>query len=167
MAISTSDFLKASRDTKQALIDAAKAAGPVYQGKKPTPLIWHDQFFVRNVAPSGTIESEFVLRVGGVQSAIDVVVIANHANAGPLTVPAAATIKLELLQSDAEDGTFTALGPAITMTAPADGLTVEPDRQVIRFAVGNTELPWVKAKLTVTGNITGGNIDVALAYLPR
>ncbi len=167
MAISTSDFLKASRDTKQALIDSAKAAGPVYQGKKPTPLIWHDQFFVRNVTPSGTVESDEALRIGGVQSAIDVVIIANHANTGPLTVPADATIKLELLQSDSADGTFTAYGPALTVTAPAAGIIAEPDRQVVRFAVGNTELPWVKAKLTIKGTITGGNIDVALAYLPR
>ena len=166
-AITGKEFLEASRAAKDELLNAALSSGPVYQGKSPVPLVWWDQYFVRNVTPSGTVESAEALRVGATQSWLDVVVVANHANTGALTVPSGATMKLELLQSDTADGTFEAVGPAVTIAAPADGITAEPDRQVARFVVGNTVKPWVKAKLTITGSITGGKIDLGLALMPR
>ena len=167
MPVTANDFLDASRSAKQLLVDLARTSGPMYQGKSPTPLVWWDQYFVKEATPSGTINSDVALRVGGTQSAIDVVVVASHSNATDITVASGASIKLELLQCDTEDGTFEAYGPSMTVTAPADGIVAGKDRQVVRFVIGNTEKPWVKAKLTVTGNVTGGKVDVALAYTPR
>ncbi len=167
MAISSDEFLAGCRASKQALIDDAASSGPVYQGSKPVPLVWWDQYFKKNVAPSGTIESDEALRVGATQSQLDVVIVANHNNTEAVVVPSGATVTLQLMQSDTADGTFEAYGPSITITAPSDGISADPDRQVARFVVGNTEKPWVKAQVTVAGSITGGNVDVALAFLPR
>ena len=168
MAITADDFIKASREAKDAIIESAKAAGPIYQGQKPTPLIWYDQFFGRALTPTGTLDiANFVpLRVGTTQSAIDLVIVASHANSGTLLCPAGSSVTVELFESDTEAGTYTTSGTKVTVTN-AEVQNVEPDRQVYRLYVGNMKKAWMVPKITFTGAFAGGTVDVGLAYNPR
>ena len=165
--LSNEDFFTSQRNAYQSRLDDARTCGPVYQGRRnEVPLIWYHQAFCINKAPSGTVESDFPLRVGGTQSQIDLVIVANHNNATPITIAKDASFKVELLQSETEDGTYAPYGWSHTSVAP-QAIKVEHDRCLLRLAIGNTELPWVKVRLTINGNVTGGNIDVGLAFLPR
>ncbi len=168
MAISGKDFLEAGRLARQERLRIGLRSGPVYNGSGGAPLIWYDQVFVREATPAGTVESEHALRVGATQNSLDVLLAASHANAGPLVVPAGTMLTLGLLEADTEDGPFTAVGPTVCVTAPEGGLSVDPDLCVARFALGTMTKPWCKVTLTVDGGeISGGTVDVALAYVPR
>ena len=166
--LNNEDFLASLRNSREERLRAAETCGPVYQGRKnQTPLVWYDQTFFVNKAPAATMESVYPLRVGGTQNQIDVVLVANHHNENDVTVPANTVFKVELLQSDTADGTFTAYGWEHSVKAP-EAMTFAHDRCVWRLAIGNTEKPWVKVKLTVSGGtVSGGNLDLGLAFLPR
>ena len=161
------DFLAKLHETKDAIVQRGAGPGPAYRGNNPAPLVWYDQFFGVKLEPVGTITCPLALRVGATQSTLDVVVVANHQNEGNLTVPGGTIITVTLLQSDTADGTFEASGASMTMTVPADGMVVERDSQIARFFVGNMTKAWAKVKVKIEGAITGGTIDVGLAYSPR
>ncbi len=168
MAISARDFLEAGRLAAQERLRAGLRSGPVYNNTGGAPLLWYDQVFVRRATPIGTVESEHALRVGAVQNGLDVVLAASHANTGPLVVPEGTMLTLGLLEADTEDGPFSPVGPTVCVTAPVGGLAVDPDLCVARFALGSMRKPWCKVTLTVDGgDISGGTVDVALAYTPR
>lgn len=163
-AAAPQDFLKSLRKAKQERIRSGLAAGPSYGSG---PLIWFDQVFVRDVELAGTIESEFALRVGATQNSLDVAIVANDLNKADLSIPAAATLTLTLLQGDEADGEFEEVGPTICVTAPASGISAAPGCLVARFALGNMCKPWCKVKLVVVGECTGGTVDIGLAYKAR
>lgn len=163
---------------KSAKIERRKSglrSGPEYNGNEGAPLVWFDQVFERNLPTTGDITCETPLRVGATQNGLDVILVASHANAGPVFAQEGATVTLKTLQSDSEFGGFEYIGPTICVTAPLDGITADPDQLFARFAIGNFSKPWVKIELTFGGTkkdgtpatITGGTIDCALAYQPR
>ena len=84
-----------------------------------------------------------------------------------MTVSAGCKLTLDLLHADTPNGEFEEVGPSICVTAPAEGLTVGRDEQIVRFALGNMVKPWCNVKLTIDGTISGGNIDIALGYVAR
>lgn len=163
-ASSGQDFMKALRNAKRERVRSGLAAGPSYRGG---PLMWFDQAFARDAALSGTIESEYALRVGATQNSLDVSIVASQLNAADLVIPAGATLTLTLLQGDSADGEFAEVGPAICATAPADGITAGPGELVFRFALGNMCKPWAKVKLVVAGECGPGTVDVGLTYVAR
>ena len=166
-SVTADDFLAKLHETKDAIVQRGAGPGPAYRGNNPAPLVWYDQFFGVKLEPVGTLTCPLALRVGATQSSLDVVVVANHQNEGNLTVPAGTTITATLLQSDTENGTFEESGLTMTATIPDDGLVIEPDCQIARFYVGNMTKAWAKVKVKIEGAITGGTIDVGLAYMPR
>ena len=132
MAINTDDFSSALRSFRDERLKSAETCGPVYQGRvNQVPLVWYDQTFFVNKAPAATMESEYALRVGGTQSQIDLVLIANHHNTAAVQVPANTQFKVELLQSEDSDGTFAAYGWEHSLKAPA-ALKFEHDRCIWR-----------------------------------
>ena len=159
-SVSADVFLEKLREAKTARVEAGAGPSVMYRGDNPSPLVWFDQAFGIKLDPVGTFTCPLALRVGATQSSLDVVVVANHQNEDNLTVPAGTTITVTLLQSDTADGTFEASGASMTMTVLDDGMAVEPDSQVARFYVA-------KVKVKIEGAITGGTIDVGLAYMPR
>jgi len=167
MALNGKEFLEGARAAKEERLRMGLRSGPMYCGDQPRPLIWHDQVFGRELETSGTVEGENALRVGATQNGLDVVIVASHANTGPLTVAEGASFTVIMLEADAADGTFEEVGPSVCVTAPAGGLEVDPDMLVARFAVGNMRKPWAKVKVTVNGTVGGGLMDVALAYTAR
>lgn len=167
MTITGSEFLEGARAARDQRLRAGRRAGPSYCGDSPRPLVWHDQVFGRELAPAGDLECPEALRVGATQNSLDVVLVASHANAGPLNVPEGSSLTVILLQGDTADGSFAEVGPSVCVTAPAGGLNVEPDGLVARFALGNMSKPWCKVKVSIDGAVTGGLMDVALAYAAR
>lgn len=167
MPMSGSEFLEGARAARSERLRAGRRNGPSYCGDNPRPLIWHDQVFGRELAPAGDLECPEALRVGATQNSLDVAIVASHANAGPLSVPEGASLTVIPLQGDTAEGGFAEVGPSVCVTAPAGGLTVEPDMLLARFALGGMQKPWCKVKLSIDGAITGGLIDVALAYTAR
>lgn len=167
MAMTGAEFLEGARAAKEERQRIGRRSGPTYCGDNPRPLVWYDQVFGREIAPAGDIECPEALRVGATQNSLDVVLVASHANAGNLVVDAGSSITVVLLEGDRPGGTFEEVGPSICVTAPADGLTVEPDMLVARFAIGNMVKPWCKLKLSFDGVINGGTVDAALAYTAR
>lgn len=163
-APASQDFLKSLRDAKAERIKSGLAAGPSYGSG---PLIWFDQVFSRDAKLSGTIESDFALRVGATQNSLDVAIVASDLNKADLQIPAAATLTLTLLQGDTADGAFEEVGPTICVTAPAAGISAAPGCLVARFALGNMCKPWCKVKLVVAGECSGGTVDIGLAYKAR
>lgn len=160
-------FQKISAEAYEARLKSGLRSGPVYQEPESAPLVWYDQLFQRGFEPSGTVACEKALRVGGTQNGLDVILVASHANAGALSIPAAATITLTTLQGDTPDGPFTEVGPSICVVAPSEGISCDPDQLAARFAIGNFRKPWLKVKLEFSGAITGGKVDCALGYVPR
>lgn len=168
MAISETDFQEAFEAWQKNLATQSLGSGPKYaaNGRGPVTL-WHDQFFARNVDPVGNVNCPQALLVGDTSSGLDLVIVASHANDDELVIPAGATISVKLQQADTENGTFEDIGPAICVTAPVGGMNTEPDCVAARFAIGNFTKPWLMASVEFSGAITGGTVDVALAYMPR
>lgn len=142
-------------------------SGPVYTGDGGAPLVWGDQLFQREITPAGEIECENALRVGATQNGLDMILVASHANEGPLKVAAGATITVIMLEADSADGEFEEVGPSVCVKAPQGGLEVWPDCLVARFALGNMARAWAKLKIRVEGEVTGGLVDAALSHAPR
>ena len=163
-SITGKEYLDGRRLAASERARSARAAGPVFGGG---PLVWGDQLFGGDIVPTGSIEPDTALRVGTTGNALDIVVVASPANAGELTVSAGCKLTLDLMQSDTVNGVFEEVGPSICITAPAGGLVIGRDELVARFALGNMSKPWAKVKLTIDGTISGGNIDIALAYVAR
>lgn len=162
--ITGKEYLDGRRLAAEERVRFGQAAGPSYGN---TPLVWGDQLFGWEMEPTGTLEPENALRVGATQNALDVIIVASHANEGDLTVSAGCKLTLDLMQADAPDGSFEEVGPSICITAPAAGLTIGPDELLARFALGNMSKPWAKIKLTIDGAISDGKIDIALSYVAR
>jgi len=167
MPMTGQEFLEGAREAKRERVRQGLRSGPIYAGDNAQPIIWYDQVFGREITPTGTVECEHSLRVGATQSSLDVVIVASHANTDPLTVAEGAMLEIVLMQADEADGTFEEVGPSVCVTAPLGGMEIDPDMLVARFAVGNMTKPWCKVKLSVQGDITGGLVDVALAYMAR
>lgn len=167
MAMTGSEFLEAARLAKEELRRTGRRTGPAYCADGPRPLVWYDQVFARELVPAGDVECPGALRVGATQNGLDVVLVASHANEGNLTVDAGTGITMVLSESDSATGTFEEVGPSVCVTAPDGGLSIEPDALVARFALGNMKKPWCKVKLNFNGAVSGGTLDVALAYTPR
>lgn len=163
-SITGQDFLESRRLAAFERIRYGAGAGPSYN---KGPLVWGDQRFGWELTPTGTVEPPTALRVGATQNGLDVVVIASHSNADDLTISAGCKLTLDLMQCDTPDGVFEDVGPSICLTAPAEGMTIGRDELVARFALGNMGKPWAKVKITVDGTISGGKIDIALAYVAR
>lgn len=164
MAITGKDFLDGRRQAAEERRRFGLAGGPSFGN---VPNVWGDQLFGFELSPTGTVEPPTALRVGATQNGLDVILVASHSNEGDLTVSAGCKLTLDLMHCDTPDGEFEEVGPSICVTAPAEGLTVGRDEQIIRFALGNMVKPWAKLKLTIDGTISGGNIDVALGYVAR
>lgn len=147
--------------------EAARRSGPVYNPDNSAPGLWFDQFFRKEITPSGTVECEKALRAGGTQNGLDVILVASHRNGAPVRIAAGATITLTTFTAEEPDGAFEATGPAICVTAPSGGISAETDMLVARFAIGNFRKPWLKIKLAFSGSITGGKVDAALGYAAR
>lgn len=162
--ITGKEYLDGRRLAAEERVRFGQAAGPSYGN---TPLVWGDQLFGWELEPTGTLEPETALHVGATQNALDVIIVASHANEGDLTVSAGCKLTLDLMQAHAPDGAFEDVGPSICITAPDTGLTIGPDEMLARFALGNMSKPWAKVKLTIDGTISGGKIDIALACVAR
>lgn len=160
-------FMVSLRAAKKARLQEGLTCGPMYCEGEPQPGKWFDQAFARGITPAGTVNCPTALRVGATQNALDVLLIASHANTGQITVNAGATITASFLQSDSQDGTFEEIGPSICAKAPAQGIAVDPCKTVFRIPIGNFSKPWLKVKLVFAGSISGGTMDVLLGYVPR
>lgn len=167
MAMTGKEFLEAARTAREERLKSGLRNGPTYNGDNGRPLIWFDQAFAREAAPAGEIECPEALRVGATQNGLDVALVASHANAGALTVAAGTTLTLVLLEGDGPDADFEEVGPSVCVTAPAEGISVEPDMLVARFAIGNMRKPWCRVRLKIEGDVSGGTLDVTLAYAAR
>lgn len=164
MSISGKEFWEGRERAVRERARQARSGGPVFGN---APLVWWDQLFGRELTPGGTLEPETALRVGNSGNALDVIVVASHANTEDLTVSAGCKLTLDLLHADTPDGPFAETGPSICITAPDTGLTIPPDALVARFALGNMHKAWAKVRLTTDGLLSGGTIDIALAYAAR
>lgn len=143
-------------------------SGPVYHGNTSQSFVpWYDQFFDREISPAGTVNCAQALRVGSTQKALMVTLVASHANTGKLTLAAGATITLNLLQGDAEDGAFEDVAPTTCITVPAGGKEVWPDQEIYTFPLNDFRKPWLMVSLDFDGAIAGGTLDVALTYAAR
>lgn len=157
------EIARADRDRRETCL----RNGPVYSPDGGAPGLFFDQFFEKEISPSGTITLKTPLRVGATRNGLDVILVASHRNAANLAIAASATITLTTLQGDRPDGTFEEVGPAICVTAPTGGISVEPDMLAARFAIGNFKKPWLKIKLVFAGAFAGGKLDCALGYAAR
>ncbi|MBO4300839.1 MAG: hypothetical protein J5861_04465 [Desulfovibrio sp.] len=168
MAITAMEYLKASRDAKDLRVAQGAGPGPEYHGSDVAPLIWFDQFYGQGLTPTGTLDLTLFepLRVGATQSSLDLVITASHGNTGTLLCPAGSSVKVELFQSDSEDGPFETSGYAVTMTNGAVR-NVEPDVQICRLYIGNMSKAYMVPKITFTGAFAGGLVDVGLARSVR
>lgn len=166
-AMTVDEFDKLQEESAKKRREAVFRHGPCYSEGEAAPLIWHDQVFEREFAPSGTVTCREALRVGSTSNGLDILLVGSHANEGDLMAAAGATITLTLLQADAPDGEFQEVGPTICVKAPTEGIRAEPDHTFARFPVGSFTRPWLKVKLDFFGTITGGNCDCALGYMPR
>lgn len=152
---------------KVARLKSGLRSGPCYHDPEGAPLVFFDQVFGRALEPAGNVDCKAPLRVGQTQNGLDVILVASHANAGPIRVAAGATITLTLKQGEKPDGEFVEVGPTICVKAPEQGIEAEPDHLVARFALGNFSQPWLKVSLDFAGTISGGSIDCALGYIAR
>ena len=141
--------------------------GPCYSEGESAPLVWHDQVFEREITPDGTLICETPLRVGATHNGLDVILVASHANTADLIAASGATVTFNTLQADTPMGPFEAVGPSICVTAPAEGISAEPDHLFVRVPLGNFKKPWLKLKLEFSGSISGGQVDAALSYAAR
>lgn len=165
MSMTTRDFLELRRQAVRERMDAGRDPGPAYGNVRP--LLWYDQFFASALPLVDTVDCPVALRVGNTQNALDIVVVANHANTEDLVVPEGTSITLVLLESDSPDAVFTERGPSFCVVAPSGGMSAEPGSLLLRFPAGCMEKPWCKVRLVVNGTVSGGVVDVALAYRPR
>lgn len=164
----TQSFEDALSEFKRELPKRGLRSGPFYQSDYGTAAApWYDNVFDRKLTPSGTVKCKMPLQVGHANNALDVVLLASHANEGDLTIPAGSTITIKFKQSDSRDGAYEDVGPTICQTAPTGGFKVRPDSEVARFCAHRFSKQWVKVELIFTGSITGGTVDCALAYMPR
>lgn len=142
--------------------------GPSYSGQDGgAPLVWGDQIFHFELEPAGTVICGQPLRAGATQNGLEIILVASHANEGPVTAAAGATATLTLMQGDSEDGPFEEIGPTYCAKAPAEGISAGPCHLFIRFPLGNFTRPWLRAKLEFAGSISGGKLDCCLAYAAR
>lgn len=165
MSMTTSEFLELRRQAALERINAGLDSGPVYGNVRP--LLWYDQFFAVSQPLVDTLECPTALRVGNTQNALDVVIVASHANTQPLTIPEGASITLVLLEADSPDESFLEVGPSFCVSAPVGGISAQPGSLLLRFPIGSMLKPWCKVKIIVNGAVSGGVADVALAYRPR
>lgn len=165
--VSAEDFERLAKEAAEARVRDSLRHGPCYSDGESAPLVWYDQVFERGITPAGSVACKHPLRVGATQNSLDVILVASHANKGNLAAASGATITMTMQQGDDPEGTFTDVGPSICVTAPAEGISAEPDHTLARFPLGNFQKPWLKIKLVFTGSITGGTCDAALSYTAR
>lgn len=166
MAITAQDWLKGRDDAQREIARRAARSGPRYQSRGTfTP--WHDQFFAREITPSGTVNCPQALRVGATLQSLQVTLVASHANEQDLILPDGASITLNLLQGDQEKGTFEDVGPTACIKVPAGGKAIPPDGIIYSFALTDFNKPWLMVSLDFDGAITGGLVDVSLTFQPR
>ncbi|MCM1237495.1 MAG: hypothetical protein NC489_46105 [Ruminococcus flavefaciens] len=167
MSITAQEFEEGRQAFHSELIRRGAGVGPHYIDPNGYGPLWHDQFFGRDLTPTGTVSCKQALRVGATRNALDVAVTASALNNNDLIFPAGSTITLTLLQGDAEQGTFEDIGPTVCVKAPADGMTIAPGDTVCRFPIGDFQKPWLMVELEFSGAITGGTVDCSLGYFPR
>lgn len=165
MSMTPREFMELRRQAALERIDDGRDPGPRYGNVRP--LLWYDQFFGTRQTLSGTVDCPAALRVGATHNALDVVIVAGHANADPVVVTEGTTVTLVLLESDSPEGNFVEVGPSFCVSAPAGGISAAPGDLLLRFPIGDMGGSWCKARLIVEGSISGGVVDVALAYKPR
>lgn len=165
MPITAQEMLQGTRALEKELRRKGQHSGPTFSDKGK-PVAWWDQYFEREIDPTGIINCEQALRVGSTMQRLDVVILASYGNGGPLNIPGGSTITLTLMQGDDEEGTFTDVGPTVCVKAPPEGMQVDEDEIVCRFPVGDFTKPWLKVTLEFAGAITGGNVDCALGFIP-
>lgn len=159
-------FLASMNAATKYRIEKGKRNGPCYT-EAGIPIIWNDQVFDRDIAPTGEVSCKTPLRVGATNGALNVILVGSSANEEEIVVPSGATITLTLQQGDTQDGIFEDVGPSICVKAPDAGMKAGPDELLARFAIGDFRKPWLKVALEFGGVITGGCLDCALAYMPR
>lgn len=164
MPITAADFCEGRRKFHDALLARAASTGPCYPASF-TP--WYDQLFDIDIDPVGSHSCSQALRVGATRQSLEAVLIAAHANAGPLLFPAGATITMSFMQGEAEEGAFKDVGPSICIRAPLAGMSVEPDHVVALFSLPDFDKPWTMVNLEFSGAITGGLMDCALNLIAR
>lgn len=166
MATNANEWLEGRDLAQRETVRRAARSGPMYMPRgNITP--WHDQFFAREITPAGTVNCPQALRVGSTVQALQVSLLASHANEDNLVLPDGATITLNLLQGDAEKGSFEDVGPTMCVKVPAGGKVIPRDGLVYSFPLTDFSRPWLMVSLTFDGAITGGTVDVALSYAPR
>lgn len=165
--MTSKEFGEAYIEAKQDRLRQGLRSGPMYVEPGGAPLVWFDQAFEREISPSDTLVCQRPLRVGSTNNGLDILLVASHANSTAVQAASGATVTLSLLQADREDGTFTEVGPSICVKAPSSGIAAEPDTIFARFAIGNFQKPWLKAKLEFSGTFSGGTLDCCLGYMPR
>lgn len=158
------ESLEAAHDYCHAV---SERSGPVYRDNNATPLVWHDQVLERELAPAGTLDCARPFRCGNTGNGLDLMLVASHSNTGNVSAAAGAAVTIKTLQGDAPDGPFEAVGPSLCVTAPADGISAEPDALFCRVALGNFTRPWLKINLSFAGSISGGKLDAAVSYMAR
>lgn len=166
MAITDTDFREGMSAFKEAQLRNSKSAGPSYcpDGGIAT---FYDQIFEADFEPAGSVDCKTPLHVGRTHNGLDIALVANPNNEGPIVIPAGSTITLCLKQADTADGTFEDIGPEVCVKAPAGGKTAKPGHVITRFAIGDFDKPWIMVSLEFAGSITGGKVDCVLAYMPR
>ena len=162
-----SEFLKEHAEGWKELRKSGLRGGPEYRENEPAPLVWHDQVFQREIAPSGSVDCEEALLCGATQNGLDVILVASHQNEGPLTIAEGATVTLKTLVADSPEGPFKASGPSICAQAPEGGISVDPDQLALRLPIGNMKKQWLKITLEFAGDIAGGTLDAALSLVAR
>lgn len=165
-AMTGEEFLEAYAEARQSLAKKGARSGPVYSESGAVSVIY-DQVFGRGITPSGSVECPEALACGCTGQALQVALVASHGNEGAVVMASGATASVSFLASDKAAGEFAAAGPAITVTAPAAGLSAEPDLPLLRLPIPDGLGPWLKVKLTFGGTISGGKVDCVLAMAAR
>lgn len=161
------EFDKLRRDSLENRRRNTRTAGIAWEDPESAPLKWYDQAFDREITPAGTVSCAQALRAGSTQNALDVILVANINNEGPLTAAAGATVTFTFQQADERDGEYTEVGPTICVRAPNDGISADPGMTFFRAPAGNFRKPWLRVKLAFDGTITGGTLDCFLSYAAR
>lgn len=159
------DALESFRNMHEEVVRRGRACSFKY-GSHPHQ--WYDQFFQRDIAPTGKTLCEEPLRVGSVNNRLDVAIVCSYDDDEykEITVAAGSKITVTLHESDEPDGVFVPVGPTICVTAPTPDTILHPGELVARFPIGNMNRPWCKAEVEFDGGITGGNVDVLLSIVP-